>query len=179
MIRCCINCVMDETDPKISFNNSGLCNHCLNFYKNIEPFLKNENERRQILERKIEEIKTKNKNKEFDCIIGLSGGVDSSYMLHLAVTKYRLRPLVFHVDAGWNSIVAIGNIEKLVDKLNLTLHTNVIYWPEMRDLQLSFFKAQVPHLDTPQDHAFFASTYNYCAKYKINNILNGGNFATE
>ena len=179
MIKCCANCVMDETDPKISFNNSGFCNHCLNFYKNIEPFLKNENERRQILERKIEEIKTKNKNKEFDCIIGLSGGVDSSYMLHLAVTKYRLRPLVFHVDAGWNSIVAIGNIEKLVDKLNLTLHTNVIYWPEMRDLQLSFFKAQVPHLDTPQDHAFFASTYNYCAKYKINNILNGGNFATE
>ena len=179
MIKCCVNCVMDETDPKISFNNSGLCNHCLNFYKNIEPFLKNENEREHILERKIEEIKTKNKNKEFDCIIGLSGGVDSSYMLHLAVTKYRLRPLVFHVDAGWNSIVAIGNIEKLVDKLNLTLHTNVIYWPEMRDLQLSFFKAQVPHLDTPQDHAFFASTYNYCAKYKINNILNGGNFATE
>ncbi len=179
MIKCCVNCVMDETDPKISFNNSGLCNHCLNFYRNIEPFLKNENERRHILERKIEEIKTKNKNKEFDCIIGLSGGVDSSYMLHLAVTKYRLRPLVFHVDAGWNSIVAIGNIEKLVDKLNLTLHTNVIYWPEMRDLQLSFFKAQVPHLDTPQDHAFFASTYNYCAKYKINNILNGGNFATE
>lgn len=170
---------MDNTDPNIVFDKNGFCNHCLNYYKNIEPYLKNEYERKQTLERKIDEIKTKNKNKDFDCVIGLSGGVDSSYMLHLAVNKYRLRPLVFHVDAGWNSIVAIGNIEKLVDKLNLTLHTKVIYWPEMRDLQLSFFKAQVPHLDTPQDHAFFASTYNYCAKYKINNILNGGNFATE
>ena len=179
MIKCCVNCVMDETDPNIFFDESGYCNHCQNYYKNIEPFLNNENERRKILEKKIFEIKKQNKNKEFDCVIGVSGGVDSSYMLHLAVTKYQLRPLVFHVDAGWNSVVAIGNIEKLVDKLNLTLHTKVIYWPEMRDLQLSFFKAQVPHLDTPQDHAFFASTYNYCAKYKINNILNGGNFATE
>ena len=179
MIKCCNNCVMDQTDPNIAFDKRGFCNHCLNYYKNIEPYLKNQEERIKMLNRKIDEIKNKNKNKEFDCVIGLSGGVDSSYMLHLAVTKYKLRPLVFHVDAGWNSIVAIGNIEKLVDKLNLTLHTKVIYWPEMRDLQLSFFKAQVPHLDTPQDHAFFASTYNYCAKFKINNILNGGNFATE
>ena len=102
---------MDQTDPNITFDKRGFCNHCLNYYKNIEPYLKNEDERIKMLNRKIDEIKNKNKNKEFDCVIGLSGGVDSSYMLHLAVTKYKLRPLVFHVDAGWNSIVAIGNIE--------------------------------------------------------------------
>lgn len=170
---------MDTTDPKIKFDKSGVCNHCINFYKNISPLLDDNEKREKNLYKKIDEIKNKNKNNEFDCIIGLSGGVDSSYMLHLAVKKFKLRPLVFHVDAGWNSQVAVSNIEKLVDKLDLTLNTSVIYWPEMRDLQYSFFKAQVPHLDTPQDHAFFASTYNYASKYNINTILNGGNYSTE
>ncbi|MDB9978965.1 N-acetyl sugar amidotransferase [Candidatus Pelagibacter sp.] len=179
MTKICSNCVMDITDPNISFNSNGVCNHCTNYYDNILPFLKKKIQRKEQLQKSIQAIKNKNKNKEFDCIIGLSGGVDSSYLLHMAVKQFKLRPLVFHVDAGWNSLVAVSNIEKLVDKLNLTLHTNVIYWPEMRDLQYSFFKAQVPHLDTPQDHAFFASTYNYAAKHKINTILNGGNYATE
>ncbi len=170
---------MDTTDPNIKFNNSGVCNHCANYIRNIKPFLQNDSKRKDILNSTINKIKKKNQNNEFDCVIGVSGGVDSSYMLHLAVTKFNLRPLVFHVDAGWNSKVAISNIEKLIEKLNLTLHTNVVYWPEMRDLQLSFFKAQVPHLDTPQDHAFFASTYNYCSNFNINYILNGGNYATE
>lgn len=179
MVKVCLNCVMDTSDPNIIFDEKGVCNHCNNFTKNISPLLDNTEAREKILEIEIGKIKNKNKNKEFDCIIGLSGGVDSSFMLHIAVKKYKLRPLVFHVDAGWNSSVAVNNIEKLVDKLNLTLNTSVIYWPEMRDLQHSFFKAQVPHLDTPQDHAFFASTYNYATKYNINTILNGGNFSTE
>ena len=179
MLKVCSNCVMDTTDPNIFFDENDVCNHCINFNKNIKPLLDTTNKREIHLEEEIKKIKEKNKNKEFDCIIGLSGGVDSSFMLHLAVKKYKLRPLVFHVDAGWNSLVAISNIEKLVDKLNLTLNTNVIYWPEMRDLQLSFFKAQVPHLDTPQDHAFFASTYNYATEFNINTILNGGNYSTE
>ena len=179
MKQVCSNCVMDTSDPNIIFDKNGICNHCNNFMKNIKPLLSQHKERKLIIQKEIDKIKLKNKDKEFDCIIGLSGGVDSSYMLHLAVKEYNLRPLVFHVDAGWNSSIAVSNIEKLVDKLSLTLNTNVIYWPEMRDLQLSFFKAQVPHLDTPQDHAFFASTYNYAAKYNINTILNGGNFSTE
>lgn len=177
-ILICKCCVMDTTDPNIIFDHNGVCNHCNNFQNNIIPFLKNKN-RENKLAKEIEYIKKKNSKKEFDCLIGLSGGVDSSYLLHLAVKKFNLRPLVFHVDAGWNSSIAVSNIEKMIDKLNLTLQTNVVYWPEMRDLQLSFFKAQVPHLDTPQDHAFFASTYNYAVKYKINNILNGGNFSSE
>lgn len=179
MFKICSNCVMDSSDPNITFDEEGVCNHCRNFKTNIRPLLNNLRDRKFFLDREIDKLKTQNKNNEFDCIIGLSGGVDSSYMLHLAVKEYNLRPLVFHVDAGWNSLVAVSNIEKIVDKLNLTLNTSVIYWPEMRDLQLSFFKAQVPHLDTPQDHAFFASTYNYATKYKINTILNGGNFSTE
>lgn len=179
MLKICCNCVMDTSDPNISFDENGVCNHCRNFNENIRPLLENYNKRILVLEKEIDKIKIKNKKKEFDCIIGLSGGVDSSYLLHLAVKKFNLRPLVFHVDAGWNSSIAVSNIEKMIVKLNLTLQTNVVYWPEMRDLQLSFFRAQVPHLDTPQDHAFFASTYNYAVKYKINNILNGGNFSSE
>ena len=107
--------------------------------------------------------------------MGISGGVDSSYLTHIAVEEFGLRPLVFHVDAGWNSQEAVNNIEKLIDTLGLDLYTEVIDWEEMRDLQLSFFKAGVAHLDTPQDHAFFATMYNFAAKYKIKHILTGAN----
>ena len=174
----CNTCVMDTSDPNILFNEEGICMYCLNYKKKILPYWKKINNPLN-LSNKIKEIKKKGANNKFNCIIGVSGGVDSSYLLHLAVKKYDLKPLVYHVDAGWNSQVAVENIEKIIDKLNLELHTDVIYWPEMRDLQLSFFKANVPHLDTPQDHAFFASMYNYCNKHKIKSILNGGNFSTE
>ena len=93
--------------------------------------------------------------------------------------KYNLNPLVFHVDAGWNSQIAVNNIENIIDKLNLDLFTEVINWEVMKDLQLSFFKAGVPHIDTPQDHAFFASMYKFASKHKIKTILTGGNYSTE
>jgi N-acetyl sugar amidotransferase len=100
-------------------------------------------------------------------------------LLHLAVKKYGLRPLVFHVDAGWNSELAVHNINVLVDKLGLDLYTEVINWPEMRDFQLAWFKSGVPHIDIPQDHAFVATLYNFAAKHKVKYILNGGNISTE
>jgi N-acetyl sugar amidotransferase len=109
----------------------------------------------------------------------MSGGVDSSYLLHLAVTELGLRPLVFHVDGGWNSEVAVNNIQVMVDKLGLDLFTEVIDWQEMKDLQLAYFKSGVPHLDLPQDHAFVATLYNFAEKYNIKYILNGGNISTE
>ena len=110
-------------------------------------------------------------------MIGLSGGVDSSYVTYLAKVKFGLRPMLFHVDAGWNSQEAVNNIEKLVDGLGLDLYTEVIDWPEMKDLQLAFLKSQVPHIDTPQDHAFFASLYNFASKNKFKYIIPGANFS--
>ncbi len=105
----------------------------------------------------------------------LSGGVDSSYKLHLAVKEFGLNPLVFHVDGGWNSELAVHNIHVLVEKLGLDLFTELINWEEMRDLQLAWFKSGVPHIDILQDHAFIATLYNFAAKYKIKYILKGGN----
>ena len=174
----CKNCVMDTSDPNILFDDDGTCIYCLNFFKKILPYWKEINNEIK-LKSNIEKIKENEFENGHNCIIGVSGGVDSSYLLHLAVREFGLKPLVYHVDAGWNSKIAVENIEKIVDRLDLELYTDVIYWPEMRDLQLSFFKANVPHLDTPQDHAFFASMYNYCEKNNIKSILNGGNFSTE
>src|SRR6185295_2163504 len=108
-----------------------------------------------------DKIRREGKDRDHDCIIGISGGVDSSYVTCLAVEKLGLRPLIFHVDAGWNSQQSVNNIEKIVDGLGLDLHTEVVNWEEMKDLQRAFFRAQVPHLDTPQDHAFFGALYNF------------------
>jgi N-acetyl sugar amidotransferase len=109
----------------------------------------------------------------------MSGGVDSSYLLHLAVKELGLRPLVFHVDGGWNSELAVHNIQVMIDNLNLDLYTEVINWEEMKDFQLAFFKSGLPHIDIPQDHAFVATLYKFADKYNIKYILNGGNISTE
>lgn len=177
--RLCTNCVMDTTDPDIIFDQRGYCRHCVNFYKNILPNWHTDERGRQEIEQVAEKIRKEGRGKDFDCILGISGGIDSSYLAYVAKDKLGLRPLVFHVDAGWNSQTAVNNIERLIDKLGLDLFTEVVDWDEMRDLQLAFFKAGVAHLDTPQDHAFFASMYNFAAKYKIRYILNGGNYSTE
>ncbi len=175
----CKNCVMDTTDSKIIFDNNGVCDHCKNFYNNVKPYWNPGEQSRNQLKQIIETIKKTGKKHDFDCLLGLSGGVDSSYMLHLVVTEFGLRPLVFHVDGGWNSELAVNNINVMIDKLGLDLYTEVINWEEMRDFQLSFFKAGVPHIDIPQDHAFIATLYNYAYKYNIKYILNGFNYSTE
>ena len=175
----CTNCVMDTTDAKITFDDKGICDHCNGFYKNILPNWHTDEKGWQALQKIVDKIKKEGIGKDFDCIIGMSGGIDSSYLTYIAKEKLGLRPLVFHVDAGWNSQVAVNNIEKLVDKLGLDLYTEVIDWEEMRDLQLAFFKSGVPHIDTPQDHAFFAMMYNFVERYKVKYILTGANYSTE
>ncbi len=175
----CANCIMDTSDSGITFDERGFCDYCNNYYDNIVPnWHPNDRGEREIMTQ-IEQIKRDGKGSDHDCLIGLSGGVDSSYVTYIAKEKFGLRPLLYHVDAGWNSQQAVNNIEKLVDGLDLDLFTEVVDWPEMRDLQLAFFKANVPHLDTPQDHAFFAGLYNFAAKNGVKYILTGANYSTE
>jgi N-acetyl sugar amidotransferase len=178
-VQVCTRCVMDTTDSKIFFDSNGVCDHCHTFDKDIAPHWDTSSEGWKKISRIAEEIKRAGAGKEFDCIIGMSGGIDSSYLVYLAKEKLGLRPLVFHVDAGWNSQQAVNNIEQIVERLGLDLYTEVIDWEEMKDLQLSFFKSGVPHIDTPQDHAFFATMYKFANKYGIKHILTGGNYSTE
>lgn len=177
--RVCTSCVMDTTDSKISFDQYGVCDHCSTFKKSILPSWRTDSIGREILEKDVARIRTNGSGKDFDCIIGMSGGIDSSYLTYLAKEELKLRPLVFHVDAGWNSQEAVNNIEKLVDELGLDLYTEVIDWEEMRDLQLAYFKSGVPHIDTPQDHAFFATMYKFAEQHDIKYILTGANLSTE
>jgi len=170
---------MDTSDPKITFDSNGVCDHCRSFDKDVFPRWHPNDYGKVLFHKKVSKIKEKTKNKDFDSIIGLSGGLDSSYLLHMAVKEFGLRPLVFHVDGGWNTDIAVSNIENIVNKLNLDLYVEVINWEEMRDFQLAFFKSGTPHLDIAQDHAFFATMYKYANKYNIKFILNGGNISTE
>jgi N-acetyl sugar amidotransferase len=175
----CTNCVMDTTDSNIVFDDHGVCDHCNTFKNQIEPFWHTDDRGHKQLEELVYKIKKEGNGKDFDCMMGMSGGIDSSFLLYKMVTEFGLRPLVFHVDAGWNSQIAVNNIERLVDGLGLDLYTEVINWEEMKDLQLAFFKSGVPHIDVPQDHAFFATMYKFASKYKIKTILTGGNYSTE
>ncbi len=177
--KICVNCVMDTSAPKILFDENGECEYCNNFYKNILPNWHPNEFGKELFEPILEKIKKDGKGRSFDCLIGVSGGADSSYLVHLAKTILGLNPLIFHVDAGWNSQISVNNIARIIDGLELDLYTEVVDWSEMRDLQLAFFKAQVPHLDAPQDHVFFASLYNFAIKNKVKYILTGGNYSTE
>jgi N-acetyl sugar amidotransferase len=175
----CSNCVMDTTDSKIFFDEAGVCDHCNTFASDILPHWRTDATAENSLSQLIDKIKEDGKNRDFDCIMGMSGGIDSSYLLYLMKEKFNLRPLVFHVDAGWNSQLAVNNIERLIDGLKLDLYTEVINWEEIKDLQLAFLKSGVSHIDVPQDHAFFATMYKFASKNRIKYILTGGNYSTE
>ncbi len=175
----CNNCVMDTTDHHIIFDENGVCDHCNTFQKEIRPYWYDNEKGKQKLDRIVSKIRKSSDGREFDCIIGMSGGIDSSYLVYIAKEQLGLHPLVFHVDAGWNSQEAVNNIEAMVDKLGLDLYTEVIDWEEMKDLQLAFIKSGVPHIDAPQDHAFFATMYKFAEQYNVKYILTGANFSTE
>ena len=175
----CSRTVLDTSFPGVQFDDTGQSFQSRDFLASVKPtWLAGEHDagaRSKTLER----IKARAGNSEYDSILGLSGGLDSSFMLHLAVTEMGLNPLVFHVDGGWNSDGAVRNIAQMVDKLGLDLFTEVIEWREMRDFQLAMFRSGVPHLDIPQDHAFVATLYKFAERHGIRTILNGGNLANE
>ena len=175
----CTRCVMDTTDSKITFDENGVCDHCRNFDKNIAPYWKPNENRYDELEELAEKIRKAGKNSDYDCILGLSGGADSSYLAYIAKEVMHLRPLALVVDTGWNLNVAVENIEKIVKGLELDMYTEVVNWKEMADLQLAFFKSGISSQDFPQDHAIFAGLYNYAVKHNIKYVLTGSNSATE
>lgn len=160
----CTNCVMDTTDTNIQFDEQGVCDQCHDYSTNIEPKLE-WNKKKLEFDAVIKKIKEDGKGRDFDCLLGMSGGVDSSYMLHLAVKELGLRPLVFHVDGGWNSELAVNNIQVMVDKLGLDLYTEVINWEEMKDFQLALFKSGTPYLDGAQDIAFVGGVYKFAESF--------------
>lgn len=175
----CANCVMDTSDPNIKFDEKGVCERCNQYYTQILPIWNKGENKTKELNAIVEKIKKSGRGKPFDCLLGMSGGFDSSYMLHFAIRELGLRPLVFHVDAGWNTPFAEENISKMVRKLGVKLHIEKINWEEERDFQLAYFKSGVPHLDIPQDLAFVSVLDNYAKKNGIKYILNGGNISTE
>lgn len=175
----CTKTIMDTTDPNIMFNENGESDYYINFVNTILPNWHTDESGYEQLMKEAEKIKKDGRNRDFDCIIGLSGGLDSSYVAYVAKEIMGLRPLLFHVDAGWNTDKAVGNIEKLCNGLGLELFTDVINWEEMKDLQLAFLKSQIADQDMPQDIAFFSSLYKFAKKNKIKYVLTGGNYSTE
>ena len=174
----CTYCVMDTSDPDIRFDENGRCNHCRDFEKLLGTVWFPNEEGARRLRVLIEKVKDEGHGHEYDCILGLSGGIDSSYVA-LKAHEWGLRPLVVHVDGGWNSELAVQNIERIVKHCGYELHTHVVNWEDMRELQLSFLRAAVANQDVPQDHAFFAGLYHFATQNKVRYVLNGGNVATE
>jgi N-acetyl sugar amidotransferase len=170
---------MDTSDPKITFDERGWCDFCNNYHKNILPTWNPSEKGEKQIWPLIEKIKLEGKDLDHDCLIGISGGLDSSYVAYIAVEKFGLRPLMFHCDTGWNSDLGVSNIQKIIEGLKLDLVTEVINWEEMKDLQRAFFKSQVPFVDTPQDLALFSAIYNFAAKNKFKYVITGGNISTE
>lgn len=175
----CTNCVMDTTNPELFFDEKGVCNRCNEFKNRILPMWNYGKGREDVLKNTIQKIKEVGKNNKYDCVIGLSGGFDSSYMLHMAVKEWGLRPLIIHIDSGWDLPVATSNINKIVKKLGVQLMIEKINWEQIRDFQLAFFKSGIPSLDLPQDVAFVTLVEQYAEKYRIKYLLNGGNMSTE
>lgn len=175
----CSRCVMDtKVDPSIEFDSSGLCNHCRRYDDLLESRVSVGEEGRRALAAIVEQIKRDGQGREYDCIIGVSGGVDSTYVAHL-VRELGLRALAIHFDNGWNSELAVKNIEQVLKRLGIDLYTYVVDWPEFRNLQSSFLKASTPDGEIPTDHAINALLWREASRRKIRYIISGMNFTTE
>jgi N-acetyl sugar amidotransferase len=175
----CAKTVMDNiADPAITFDENGICNYYHQYFKNLPRAVTDKEYATKELTRVISNIKDEGKNKAYNCIIGVSGGVDSTYVA-VKVKEYGLRPLVVHFDNGWNSEIAVQNIQNIVQLLECDLYTHVFDWEEFRDLQLAFFEADVIDIEAITDVAIMGVLLMLCAKYKINYIISGYNYKTE
>ena len=176
--KVCSYCVMDTSDEDIIFNDKGRCNHCLDFEVVLRDSKYAKNNFEEKLNKLLNTVKLKGEKKKYDCLVGISGGVDSCYMAYLC-KKWGLKPLLIHMDNGWNSEIAVKNIKKMVDKLDLDYVSYVLDWREFREIQLAFLKSSIVDLEMPTDIAIAASLYKTAKKYGIKHIISGGNFSGE
>lgn len=176
--KICKKTIMDTSDYEISFDGEGISNHFYEYNQKASALIENFDERENVFISLLEKIKGSGKGKTYDCLIGLSGGVDSSYITYLA-GQNNLNALIVHFDNGWNSELAVNNIKKLIEKFNFDLHTLVVDWEEFKDIQLSFFKASVPNIEMVTDHAIIATLYKIARIYNIKYLLAGSNIVTE
>lgn len=178
-IKICTRCVMDTTATEITFDEKGICNFCHQYDNVTTKDLYVDKGGEEKLNNLIEKIKKDGKNRQYDVLIGISGGVDSSYVAYLVKKVYGLRALAIHLDNGWNSELAVANVEHIVKKLDIDLSTYVLDWKEFKDIQTSFLKASVSNIEIPTDHAIWALLIKTAAKHKIPYIIAGNNVVTE
>ncbi len=176
--KICNRCVMDTSDSEIQFDHLGNCNHCNDFLYNSSKLLYKGDESSRILNNITSKIKEVGKKNEYDCLIGVSGGVDSSYVAYL-VKELGLKPLAVHMDNGWNSTEAVENIKNICKKLEIDYQSYVLNWHEFRDIQLSVLRSSIPEVEIPTDVAIAAVLHKVAAENNIKYIIGGGNIATE
>ena len=174
----CSRCIMDTSASDIQFDSSGVCNYCREYFEHIDNFMRQHPDQQKALNELAQKIKNAGRRKEYDCIVGVSGGLDSSYVIYV-VKKLGLKPLAIHLDNGWNSELAVSNIERLCKNLNVDLFTHVIDWEEFKDLQIAFFKAGVVDIELLSDHAISAILYKIAFRHGIKYIIAGTNMANE
>jgi N-acetyl sugar amidotransferase len=176
--QCTISVMDTISDPDIRFDEKGICNYYYEYLKGAEQFVKEGEKGKKELQNIVDKIKEDGKGKPYDCIMGLSGGVDSSYVAYLC-KQYGLRPLAVHFDNGWNSELAVQNIESMVNKCGFDLHTLVVDWEEFKDIHLAYIKASVVDIEVPTDHAIGATLYKLALKHNIKYSLSGSNVHSE
>ncbi|HXI13978.1 MAG TPA: N-acetyl sugar amidotransferase [Thermoanaerobaculia bacterium] len=176
--RICTRCVMDTSDPEIVFDEEGNCNHCTRALMLLETRLPLYKDGPYRLDRLVERIQINGKGRPYDCIVGVSGGADSTFAAYTA-KKLGLRPLAVHFDNGWNSELAVSNIEQTLRRMGIELYTYVVDWEEFRDLQLSFLRASVPDAEIPTDHGIWALLYKTAKRFGVRHIVTGTNLSTE
>jgi N-acetyl sugar amidotransferase len=175
--RICVRCVMDTSDRDITFDSAGVCNHCAEYERQAKR-LRLDDAGQDEFKRTLADVKASGRGSQYDCVVGVSGGVDSTYAAYVA-KSLGLRPLAVHLDNGWNSELAVNNIERVLARLDIDLYTHVLDWEEFRDLQLAFLKASVPDGEIPTDHAIVAALYQAAARHGCRYIINGANAVTE